>query len=234
MDSAEGLSDANWSERDVIAWKNKLALFYNLVDKCYDKGKVMLKRPIDTWLISRIQEHVKKITGHLEKTENRSALTHFHQMINDLQWYLKRNEEKNKSSINYALETITKFLSLYSPFISEEIWSRMGKSNLICLEKWPEFDERKIDTEILKQEEIFRKICEDIKQVVKLSKRNKDLYLYMSTEKELLSLQQSTSFLKKELGFEKVKIFLAKDSKKYDPENKAKRAKFGKPGIYIE
>ncbi len=234
MDSAEGLSDANWSERDVIAWKNKLALFYNLVDKCYDKGKVMLKRPIDTWLISRIQEHVKKITGHLEKTENRSALTHFHQMINDLQWYLKRNEEKNKSSINYALETITKFLSLYSPFISEEIWSRMGKSNLICLEKWPEFDERKIDTEILKQEEIFRKICEDIKQVVKLSKRNKDLYLYMSTEKELLSLQQSTSFLKKELGFEKVKIFLAKDSKKYDPEDKAKRAKFGKPGIYIE
>ena len=234
MDSAEGLSDANWSERDVIAWKNKLALFYNLVGKYYDKGKAMLKRPIDTWLISRFQEHIKKITGHLEKTENRSALTYFHQMINDLQWYLKRNEEINKSVINYTLETMAKFLSIYSPFISEDIWSKMGKSTLVCLEKWPEFDEKKIDAEVIKQEEIFKKICEDIKQVVKLSKRNKNLYLYVSTEKELLSLQQSTSFLKKELGFENVKAFLAKDPKKHDPENKAKRAKFGKPGIYVE
>ncbi len=234
MDSAEGLNDANWSERDVISWKNKLSLFYNLVEKYYDKGKVMLKRPIDTWLISRFQEHIKKITGHLEKTENRSALTYFHQMINDLQWCLKRNEEINKSIINYALETMTKFLSIYSPFISEEIWSKMSKSNFVCLEKWPEFDEKKIDAEVLKQEEIFKKICEDIKHVVKLSKKNKNLYLYVVTEKELLLLQQCTGFLKKELGFENVKVFLAKDTKKHDPENKSKRAKFGKPGIYIE
>lgn len=234
MDSAEGLSDANWSERDVISWKNKLSLFYNLVEKYYNKGKTMLKRPIDTWLISRFQEHIKKITGHLEKAENRSALTYFHQMVNDLQWYSKRNEEMNKSVINYTLETMTKFLSLYSPFISEEIWSKMGKSNFVCTEKWPEFDEKKIDTEVLKQEEIFKKICEDIKQVIKLSKKTKDLYLYVLTEKELLLLQQSTGFLKKELGFENVRVFLAKDPKKHDPENKARRAKFGKPGIYIE
>jgi len=234
MDSAEGLSDANWSERDVISWRNKLTLFYDLVEKYYNKGKVVLKRPIDTWLASRFQEHIKKITNHLEKIENRSALIYFHQMLNDLQWYLKRNEEMNKSIINYALETMTKFLSLYSPFISEEIWNKMGKSNFVCLEKWPEFDEKKIDSEVLKQEEIFKKICEDIKQVIKLSKKNKNLYLYVLTEKELLLLQQSTGFLKKELEFENVKVFLPMDSKKYDPENKSKRAKFGKPGIYVE
>jgi len=28
MDSAEGLNDANWSEKDVIAWKNKLSSFH--------------------------------------------------------------------------------------------------------------------------------------------------------------------------------------------------------------
>jgi leucyl-tRNA synthetase len=234
MDSAEGLNDANWSEKDVISWQNKLSLFYDLVEKYYDKGKNMLKRPIDTWLISRFQEHIKKLTSYLEKTENRSALTYFHQMVNDLQWYLKRNEEINKSTVNYVLETITKFLSLYSPFISEEIWGKMGKNNFVCLEKWPEFDEKKIEVEVLKEEEVFKKNCEDVKEVIKLSKKNKNLYLYVLTEKELLSLQQSISFLKKELGFKNVKILLAKDAKKYDPENKAKRAKFGKPGIYVE
>jgi leucyl-tRNA synthetase len=234
MDSAEGLNDANWSEKDVVSWENKLSLFYDLVEKYYDKGKDMLKRPIDTWIISRFQEYVKKITNHIENTENRSALTYFHQMINDLQWYLKRVEEKNKSTINYALEIMTKFLSLYSPFISEEIWEKMDKKNFVCLEKWPEPDEKKIDMEILKEEDIFKKICEDVKEVIRLSKKNKKLYLYVLTEKELLTLQQSISFMKKELGFKDVKVFMTKDPKKYDPENKAKRAKFGKPGIYVE
>ena len=234
MDSAEGLNDANWSERDVLSWKNKVSSFYGLVDKYYNKGKIILNRPVDIWLISRFQKYIQKIIKHLEKTENRSALTYFHQMINDLQWYLKRYEDENKSVLNDALETMTKFLSLYSPFISEEIWSKMGKRDFIVFEKFPEFDQKKIDEDVLKQEDAFINMCEDIKQVIKLSKKNKHLYLYVQTEKELLYLQSATSFLKSEFGFENVKVFKIDDPKKYDPENKSKRAKFGKPGIYIE
>jgi len=234
MDSAEGMNDANWSEKDVLAWRNKLSSFFGLVERNYDKGKVMLKRPIDTWLVSRFQNHIKKITEHLEKTENRSALTYFHQMVNDLQWYLKRDEEKNRAVVNYVLETIVKIMSVYSPFISEEIWSKMGKDHFISLGKWPEFDEKKIDEDVLKQEDTFKNICDDIKHVIKLSKKNKKLYLYVQAEKELLYLQQAIGFLKRELGFEDVKIFLSSDPKKYDPDDKSKRAKFGKPGIYVE
>jgi len=234
MDSAEGLNDANWSERDVLSWKDKLSSFYALVNKHYNKGKVMLNRPIDIWLISRFQKYIQKITEHLENIENRSALTYFHQMMNDLQWYFKRNEERNEVILNDTLEIMIKFLSLYSPFISEEIWSKMGKKKFIFLEKFPEFDQKKIDEEILKQEDLFMKTCDDIKQVIKLSDKNKQLYLYILTEKELLHLQEATGFLKREFGFEIVKVFKVDDPNKYDPENKAKRTKFGKPGIYIE
>jgi len=234
MDSTEGLNDANWSEKDVISWKNKLSSLYELVDKYYDKGKIMLKRPIDIWLLSRFQKHLKKMTENLENAENRSALTLFHFMWNDLHWYLKRNEEKNKAIINEALEIITKVLSIYAPFISEEIWKRMSKTRLISIEKWPAYDEKKIDEEILKYEDALMNTFNDIKQVIKLSNKNKNLYLYVVSEKELLFVQEAIDFLKKELGFEKVKVFAIYDKEKYDPENKAKRAKFGKPGIYVE
>jgi leucyl-tRNA synthetase len=234
MDSVEGLNDANWSEKDVISWKNKLSSLYELVDKYYDKGKIMLKRPIDIWLLSRFQKHLKKMTENLENAENRSALTLFHFMWNDLHWYLKRNEEKNKAIINEALEIITKVLSIYAPFISEEIWNRMNKTRLISIEKWPVYDEKKIDEEILKYEDALMNTFNDIKQVIKLSNKNKNLYLYVVSEKELLFVQEAIDFLKKELDFEKVKVFAIYDKEKYDPENKAKRAKFGKPGIYVE
>ena len=110
----------------------------------------------------------------------------------------------------------------------------MKKNNFICLEKWPEYNEKKIDENVMTKEDSFMKICEDIKQVIKLSKKNKILYLYVVNEDEYRYLLQSISFLKKELGFSEIKIFKVNDSKKYDPENKSKRAKLGKPGIFIE
>ena len=43
-------------------------------------------------------KNLKKMTKNLENAENRSALTLFHFMWNDLHWYLKRNEEKKDNT----------------------------------------------------------------------------------------------------------------------------------------
>jgi uncharacterized HAD superfamily protein len=110
----------------------------------------------------------------------------------------------------------------------------MNKTRLISIEKWPVYDEKKIDEEILKYEDSLMNTFNDIKQVIKLSNKNKNLYFYAVSEKELSYLQEAVVFLKNELGFKKVKIFNVSDKEKYDPENKAKRAKFGRPGIYTE
>ena len=234
MDSAEGLNDADWHEASALAWRKKLINFFNLVEENYNKGKEGEEGNIDTWLISRFQQHIKKMTEHLEKVENRSALTYFHFMLNDFLWYLKRAEEKNKKVVNYALEVMTKVLSLYAPFICEEIWERMGKKGFICFSEWPSFDERKIDEKVMRQEEAFMKACEDIKEVIKLSGKNEKLYLYVVNDEELNYYKEASKFLKKELGFKEVNVFKVSDPEKYDPEDKAKRAKFGKPGIYVE
>jgi len=234
MDSAEGMDDANWSEKDVFAWKNKLATIYRIFEQNYNKG-TNEKTDMDIWLESRFQIHIKNITEALENMKNRSALTSFHAMLNDFQWYIKRTKDRNKSIVNNILENMIKCLSPFTPFICEEIWHKIiGKKNFISLEKWPEYDEKLINKEILQQEDNFKKIYEDIKQVIKLSGKNNKLFLYVITDKELNYLKKSQDFFKSGLGFKQVEIFKSDDENKYDPENKAKRAKFGKPGIYIE
>ena len=234
MDSAEGIVDANWSEKNAFSWKGKLTSFYNLVTENYDKGESVAESGADKWLLSRFQNHIKRITEELEQTNNRSALTFFHQMMNDIRWYLKRAETKNRGIINYALETMTKVLSPFSPFICEEIWEKMGKKGFVSTSEWPTFDEKRIDNEVLQLEDAFKRTMGDIKQIIKLSGKNKELYLYVVSDKELDYFQQSMKFLKKELRFEKAEVFRVTDEKKYDPENKSKRAKFGKPGIYVK
>jgi leucyl-tRNA synthetase len=159
MDSGEGLSDPDWTDVETIAWKRKLLSFKKLIEDNYNKGESKEKTFADKWLESRFESNMKKITENIEKTENRSALSTIHEFLNDMQWYIRRSEKMNKSTFNLAAEKLTKVLSPFTPFITEEIWEMMGKDGFVSLSKWPEYDESKIDKETLQMEDNFKKTC---------------------------------------------------------------------------
>ncbi len=234
MDANEGIEDPDWTEQATLVWRSKLNSFYYLVDRYYNKGSTAVKRNVDFWLESRIQNHLKEMTQHMEKMENRSAVSKFHLMYNDLQWFVKRTEKWHNDTMNYVLEMMTKVLSIFSPFICEEIWETMGKKDLLSVSPWPKIDDKIIDKNVLQMEDMFKKTCDDIREVVKLSGKNNKLYLYVTLPKEQNYFVEGEEFLRKEFGFKKISVTLSSDPNKYDPEDKAKRAKFGKPGIYVE
>lgn len=234
MDSGEGLDDVNWTENDAIAWRNKLYGISELSIKNYSKGREREENKLDLWLKSKMNIHVKKITDSLEEVNNRSAVTIIHEILRDLNWYLKRTESPHRKILNKAIEDTVKMLSVFAPFISEETWQRIGKKSLISVEKWPEYNENEIDKDALQLEEEFIKVVEDIKHVIKLAGKSNKLYLYTVTDKEYKHFEEGKTFLKKDLGFKEMQVFMSNDNKKYDPEGKSKKAKFGKPGIYVE
>ena len=117
----------------------------------------------------------------------------------------------------------------------EELWSKLGNKNFISLEKWPEFDEKKIDVKFEEMEKNLEKVVGDILNVLKIikEKTGKDgerVYVYvMPFELE----GYNEEMLGKRIGKE-VHVFAVNDKNKYDPEGKAGKAKPGKPGIFVE
>ena len=59
------------------------------------------------------------------------------------------NEAQSNSATREDIEALIKCLSPFAPHLAEEIWKNLGNENLVCQEKWPEFDESKtIDSSI--------------------------------------------------------------------------------------
>ena len=78
------------------------------------------------------------------------------------------------------------------------------------------------------------KLVSDIVNILKIvetkgEKKNKVYVYVIPGEKDFYDIDE----LNKRVGKE-VKIFSVKDSDKYDPSNISKKAKPGKPGIYLE
>ena len=105
---------------------------------------------------------------------------------------------KHKQNISREVfkESLQKLLLLISPFtphIAEEMWEKLGNKEFISTQKWPGFDESKIDE---KTEAIISKIDMDLRA----GKRNPD----MKTEFEEI---------KKEEFMSKPKLEMLKDTK---------------------
>ncbi|HKL23924.1 MAG TPA: class I tRNA ligase family protein, partial [Candidatus Nanoarchaeia archaeon] len=157
-------------------------------------------------------------------------------------------EEKDISKED--LEKFLKMLAPFAPHISEELWEKIGnnknKKNFISKEEWPEADETKIDERLEKKEQAIEKITDDINNIVKLiqekqpekEKPSKAIIYTIPPEKENYS--SSIEKIKKKTHLEEVEVYAINDEaiksnpEKTDPEGKAKKAKPGKPAIYLE
>ena len=126
---------------------------------------------------------------------------------------------------------------LFSPIIphtAEELWDKLGNKKFVATVKWPKVDGKKIDKNLLELEKIFKKTQEDLNNILKLAGKKNNAYLYFVTDKEFDYFLESKNYLKDLLKFKKVEMYKVSDKNKYDPQQKAARAKYGKPAIFLE
>ncbi|MDP3057593.1 MAG: valine--tRNA ligase [bacterium] len=155
-------NDARFYEEKVEGYRNfanklwnisRFILFnidsadHNTDIKKIDKKKLTLA---DKWILARLSGLAGSVTKNLDKFNFSAAgeeITKF--MWDDFaDWYLeiakiesKRGEAEKKSKdaiLTHCLKTLLKLLHPFTPFVTEEIWSKFNETMLMT-EKWPKF-----------------------------------------------------------------------------------------------
>jgi len=238
--SNENMDDADWREDSIQTYKSRISYLFGIINEM-KKAKREDEKQIDIYIQSTLNKIIKDSTEHYQNMKYRSAVQlALFALTNEIKLYIDRAdgiENCNKNILANVIESMVKMMAPVMPHFAEEMWKKMGNKTFVSIESWPEADENKINKDIMQLEEIYRKSIEDVKQVIKLSaskvKTPENLFLYFATAKELNYFNDSIEHLAK-IGFGKVTIFLANDPNKHDPQDRAKRTKYGKPGIYLE
>ncbi len=184
LHAAEYDSDADWRSREVEGLAAHLRRFYNLIRENYLKklGEITM---LDRWLISRLQRAIKETREAMDNLQTRRAVNAaFFEMMNDVRWYLRRGG-KNLSLI---IDDWLKLLAPFAPHICEELW-HIKHDTFISLEKYPEYDESKVDVEAEAAEDYLRALIEDINEVKKFVKDAKVVYIYPADEWKVKAVQ---------------------------------------------
>lgn len=211
--------DIEWDDKGIEGAFRMVNRFMRLFDKVGGES--------DELMDHKVNKLLKNMGNSYDHFEFNKGIIEFMDFVN----YLTEKDKVPKE----VLEKITLVISPIMPHISEEMWSRLGKKSLVASEKWPKADEKKINEKLEEQEKAIEKTFSDIQNILRIikEKEGKDgekIFLYVIPP-ELKSYDSDQ--LSKKLSKE-VKVFAVNDKGKYDPQNKAGKARPGKPAIYIE
>jgi valyl-tRNA synthetase len=150
---------------DLRLYEEKIAGYRNFVNKLWnisrfiltsvDEIKTTKKQPkaktlADEWILSEFNEVISEVTKDLDSFKFSAAgekLYHF--TWNDFaDWYLEISKiEKDKEEILlYVLERLLVLCQPFIPFVTEVIWKRFGKDDLLMVADWPKAGKINKDT----------------------------------------------------------------------------------------
>ena len=125
----------------------------------------------DKRIISKTHQTIKDVTELQESMKPNIAIGKIMELASSIQSY--RQDEVKKEIHQNVMENLILLISPYAPHIAEEMWEKTNHKKFASTEKWPEFDETKIDKEIEYVQEVSESIVSDLKNILELAKIKK-------------------------------------------------------------
>jgi leucyl-tRNA synthetase len=181
--TAELLQDAEFSQAVAKSMQERIERLYRFVAEFSKEVGKTEKVPekmlmtIDRWMLSRLQEHIKKATEFMEMLAVRKAIhIILYELEQDFQWYQKRIKDQKdnperKTAINYVFGEVInaqiRMLAPVAPHICEELWEMIGGKGFVSLSSWPTVDEAKLDVKAEENEALIMSLLEDTQNIIK-------------------------------------------------------------------
>jgi leucyl-tRNA synthetase len=171
--SAELLQDADFNAESISGIKNRLQSMHDDCIKFSNSEKIGTE-PEDVWILSRLSKLIFEVTESMEKMRLRESLHHIlYGFDSDLQWYMKRANAKNRDDVsgvmNKVLATRVSMLSPFAPHIAEEMWEKLGNSEMVSKSSWP-IEEKQTDDRSVQNESLLSSVMNDISNITKVTK----------------------------------------------------------------
>jgi len=195
---------------------------FRFIRKVADYFESIKIRKADAKTESKLNKTIKIVTKQIENFDYNLAIINIRALFGSLP----------KETSRGILESSLKLLHPFCPHVTEELWHKIGNKDFISLADWPVAEEGKIDENLEKQEKAVEKLIEDVNNIVKIVGTKNKAFVY-TMPNEIRVYEEAIETIEKRTNLE-VKIFSVSDKGRYDPQGKAKKAKPGKPAIYLE
>lgn len=187
--------DLDYNKRFLVKLWNaaKYVLEYS---KAVEKPEI--KNPIDLWILNELHKLVKNINEYMEEFKFFESLNELRtfvwnkfcdQYIEAVKYRTAKGDEAASYVLRYVLETILLLLAPFAPFITEEIYSKLGKTKSIHLARFPEAVE--YDEKIIERNSKLIKVIAELRRIkvfskISLAERLKKVTIYTSEYEDIL------------------------------------------------
>jgi leucyl-tRNA synthetase len=179
LSTAELMQDADFSPTIARSMRDRLMRLYRFASELVKTRRKKVKEEsltaIDRWMLSRLQEHVKKTTEAMDRLAVRKAIHGIlYELDQDFQWYQRRASDgkgDRKAATAYVfgevLDAQTRMLAPVAPHMCEELWEMTGRKGFVSLASWPEPDGAKMDIVAEENETLIMGVLKDTLNIMK-------------------------------------------------------------------
>ena len=169
MYMCEPWQDFDWRGVQADAHRRQVERFFAMAQEIMAMEGTS-QRPVDSWLASRLNLHIRASTEALEGFQTRRALQHsFFLLQQDIKWYLRRGGA-NRDLLRTTLDSMVRLMAPFTPHLSEELWEMLGKEGFASCASFPAADERMADPLAEFKEDVVRMVADDIGEILKVTR----------------------------------------------------------------
>jgi len=129
----------------------------------------------DRWILSRLHTTIDEVTNGLESFEFAEAAQAIYRFTwwDFCDWYIEltkaRKDDAARRVLLHVVETVLKLLHPIAPFVTEELWQRLGdgKRGSLMREAWPEAESARRDAALERQMTLVQDVVKAARDVRK-------------------------------------------------------------------